>query len=1032
MVSSGSLAGIVLDARLEGSGGGAARFTSRLRTPDGWQVLEWTLYSLHQAGVREPVLLCTADSDVEVPGGQRIRRVELDGRGLVEELVELLQRPAAGVFLTYSNALFRPHICSQLAAMDGDVVLAVDTAWRRRYEQSNQLQRMRAEKVSLDGTRVRQIGCLLDDARCDAEFTGLAYLSRQGIEALRDTWLRVRSECRDRPFHDALTLADASVTDLIQELIQGGTRVVAADVSRDWADIKEIADLSRFVYGTKAETLERLKSVVLDTQIADLIHFEVGRWVEDRQALVELIGHRFQNQRIVVRSSSLVEDSWTESLAGEFQSVLGVDAGDPGAIAAAVDRVIDSYRQSEKTNGHALHRHQVLVQAFLEAVTLSGVLFTRDLGTGAPYFVLNYDDQTGSTDSVTGGGGQNLKTLVLNKHSDAELDRPELGNVVRAARELERITGCDSLDIEFATTADGKVHLFQVRPLATARKWPSLDPHAFAAMIGRAREFLAGRMRPANPRTILSNMTDWNPAEMISTAPSPLAASLYEYLVTDSTWRRARAAIGYHGVPGHRLMVSVCGRPYIDVRNSFRSFVPAAIPEELRERLVDSWLTRLERHPELHDKAEFDIVPTCMAFDFERHAALLADDGFTSAEIASLKRALLTLTDDIVAERPRSIADAMAAVDTLAARADAAVAAGPTLRAIAALLVDCRENGVLPFSILARYAFIGTSLLRSLVAADVLSREQADAITRGVHTVATDMVADLLRTQKGEIAVEAFLRRYGHLRPGTYDITSRRYDEAPELYLGLSEEGCQPAHAAAPFELSGTQREQVRKLLQVWGFTVTPEQLMAFITNAIRGREDAKFAFSRNVSEALRLLCDLGEQYGLERADMAYANIHDLLRWADRSEGDEVERLLRVRIAEAQECFPITAAVHLPDVIRHADDLDVIHQFRAQPNFVTQKRVTAQTVCLDDGLQTDLSGKIVLIESADPGFDWVFSRKVAGLITMFGGANSHMAIRCAEFSIPAAIGCGSVLYEAARVARTVELDCAGRTLRVGV
>jgi phosphoenolpyruvate-protein kinase (PTS system EI component) len=57
---------------------------------------------------------------------------------------------------------------------------------------------------------------------------------------------------------------------------------------------------------------------------------------------------------------------------------------------------------------------------------------------------------------------------------------------------------------------------------------------------------------------------------------------------------------------------------------------------------------------------------------------------------------------------------------------------------------------------------------------------------------------------------------------------------------------------------------------------------------------------------------------------------------------------------------------------------------------------------------------------------------VAGLITMFGGANSHMAIRCAEFSIPAAIGCGSVLYEGARVARTVELDCAGRTLRVGV
>jgi len=1032
MVSHGSLAGIVLDARLEGSGGGAPRFTSRLPAPDGWQVLEWTLYSLHQAGVPEPVLLCTADADVEVPGGQRIRRVALNGRGLVEELVELLQRPAAGVFLIYSNALFRPHICGQLAAMDGDVVLAVDTAWRRRYEQSNQLQRMRAEKVSLDGTRVRQIGCLLDEARCDAEFTGLAYLSRRGIEALRDTWARVRSVYRERSFHDALTLADASVTDLIQELIQSGMRVVAADVSRDWADIKEIGDLSRFVYGTKAETLERLKSVVLDTRISDLIHFEVGRWVEDRERLVELIGRRFHGQKIVVRSSSLVEDSWTESLAGEFQSVLGVDADDPAAIASAVDRVIDSYRRSEKTNGHGLHRHQVLVQTFLEDVTLSGVVFTRDLDTGAPYFVLNYDDQSGTTDSVTGGGGQNLKTLVLYKEHHGQLDRPELTNVVRAARELERITGCDSLDIEFATTSDGTVHLFQVRPLATARKWTHLDPRAFATAIERAREFLASRVRPAEPRTILSNMSDWNPAEMISTAPFPLALTLYEYLVTDTTWRRARAAIGYHAVPGAKLMVSVCGRPYIDVRNSFRSLVPAAIPLTLRERLADSWLAHLEQHPELHDKVEFDIVPTCLTFDFDRHETRLANDGMTADEIQSLKQALLVLTDDIVAERRQSIADAMAAVGSLEARADAA-ATEPTLRAIAALLVDCRESGVLPFSILARYAFIGTSLLRSLVTLGVLAPEQAEAVTRGVHTVATDMVVDLLRAQKGEIPVEAFLRRYGHLRPGTYDITSARYDEAPDLYLGLREEGCQSASAAPePFQLTRRQHEEVRRLLRAWGFSVTPERLMDFIVNAIRGREDAKFAFSRNVSEALRLLCRLGERHGIGRADMAYVNIHELLWWADRSGDDEIGRSLRVRIDEAKERFSLTAAALLPDVIAHADDLDVIHQFRARPNFVTQKRVTAQTVCLDDGLQTDLSGKIVLIESADPGFDWVFSRKVAGLITMFGGANSHMAIRCAEFSIPAAIGCGAVLYEAARVARTVELDCAGRTLRIGV
>ena len=51
----------------------------------------------------------------------------------------------------------------------------------------------------------------------------------------------------------------------------------------------------------------------------------------------------------------------------------------------------------------------------------------------------------------------------------------------------------------------------------------------------------------------------------------------------------------------------------------------------------------------------------------------------------------------------------------------------------------------------------------------------------------------------------------------------------------------------------------------------------------------------------------------------------------------------------------------------------------------------------DDIETNSLRNKIVLIEGADPGFDWIFSQNIAGLITKYGGANSHMAIRSAEF-----------------------------------
>jgi phosphoenolpyruvate-protein kinase (PTS system EI component) len=102
------------------------------------------------------------------------------------------------------------------------------------------------------------------------------------------------------------------------------------------------------------------------------------------------------------------------------------------------------------------------------------------------------------------------------------------------------------------------------------------------------------------------------------------------------------------------------------------------------------------------------------------------------------------------------------------------------------------------------------------------------------------------------------------------------------------------------------------------------------------------------------------------------------------------------------------------------------------PNYVTRKKVRAQLIGLDSSTapDVDLAGKIILIPNADPGFDWIFSRDIAGLITMYGGANSHMAIRMAEFQLPGVTGIGSMLFEQIRNVQVVELDCLGRQIRI--
>ena len=54
-----------------------------------------------------------------------------------------------------------------------------------------------------------------------------------------------------------------------------------------------------------------------------------------------------------------------------------------------------------------------------------------------------------------------------------------------------------------------------------------------------------------------------------------------------------------------------------------------------------------------------------------------------------------------------------------------------------------------------------------------------------------------------------------------------------------------------------------------------------------------------------------------------------------------------------------------------------------------------------------MKNKIILLKNADPGYDFIFSHNIKGLITEYGGANSHMSIRCLELGIPAIIGIGT-------------------------
>lgn len=748
-------------------------------------------------------------------------------------------------------------------------------------------------------------------------------------------------------------------------------------------------------------------------QICDLLLIEVSHWRRNRDKIITDVLTQFADMPLVVRSSARAEDGLEGSMAGVFTSIIDV-APVASAIASAIDEVIASYKDSNDED-------QVLVQTMVENAVISGVVLTRELDSGGPYYVVNYDDYSGRTDTVTSGGES--KTFLVHRSQTNAIHSARFRKLIDVVKEIEAATGCEDLDIEFCISQDDEVFVLQVRPLVANAGWAKVDDATFESATDSIRGLIQHRLQPETgvfgATTILAEMSDWNPAEMIGNAPRPLALSLYRRLITDSVWSNARIGMGYHGVFDQPLLVALGGRPYIDVRLSLNSLLPEGLAPNLAERLIDWQIAALKKNPEHHDKIEFEIAISCRDFCFPQQRERLKTAGFSSADIDNFGDQLWKLTNKALVAGTDNI-DTLLAETGKMAKLREKMGETSSKKRVELLLEDCINFGTMPFSQLARHAFIGASLLRSLVARDAMTQTDMDSFMHAIETVAGEIVGDIHQVSSGILTRSEFLRRHGHLRPGTYDITSWRYDERPDMYLGGQPQAPMPT---TPFSLSPEVSTNTAELLAEQGFSIKPRAMFDYIAASVRGREAAKFAFTRNISDALVALSQWGDGVGLSREDISFLTIDQIL-------ADEDKATLMEAVASARTRQILTRTLRLPHMIAEPEDIDVVRLPLGQPTFITSASVTGPVIKLASHEAPDIDGRVVFIEFADPGFDWIFSHEILGLVTKFGGANSHMSIRAAEFSIPAAIGCGERLFETLAKGSAVELNCSAHVVRL--
>ncbi len=772
---------------------------------------------------------------------------------------------------------------------------------------------------------------------------------------------------------------------------------------------------------SKAKNLISLKKLSLkNSQIPKFLKFSVKELEKNRDQVLKIINSNL-GKKISIRSSFFLEDSDKSSMAGEFEGFNNVNNIDK-LVNKCINNLILQYKK-KTNNPNYIENSEILFQNYISNSKLSGVVTNYSIKDGSPYYVINYDDTSNLTNTVTSGGENSGRAINIFRNNHYGLRSKNFKKVLKSIKEIENKIGNLPIDVEFAIDNKDYVNIFQIRPIPTKKKWKEFNIKKLSLLIYKNQKKLISihkKNKLFGNEMIFGLMPDWNPVEMIGYQPNALSYSLYETLITNDAWNKSRTVMGYKNV-NRPLMYKISGKPFIDARLSFYSFIPKNIPKVLAKKLVNFWSKKLINKSYLHDKIEFEIADG--SFDSSTSHKIESQYNFlnynekkfykkelrdfTHLKIKNFKVDFDNLNKKLIFLENKRIEF----VNKIKNHNKFL-----NYENIKKEINNLKRFGIIPFSIYARYAFIGKKFLISLKKNKIIKDRTYLKLINSVDTIATEYIRMKNKSKYSKKFKKKFDDYFYHLRPGTYDINTNRYKSGLKLRKIKNLERILSFDEALSI-ISNTEKKRINNFLKKNDFNFNYVHLLKFCVSAIKLRENSKFIFTRTLSDILESMRLFSKKRGLSfKKDSKYCGLTNFLK---------VNRDFKKGYSDnMNSIFELNQIIKVPFLITNKNDLFIASNLLTKPNFITKKVIRGDTKHLvKEKDKINLKNKIVLIENADPGFDWIFSYNILGLITKYGGVNSHMSIRCEEMNIAAVIGIGNENFEKIKDNNKVILNC---------
>jgi glutamine kinase len=767
----------------------------------------------------------------------------------------------------------------------------------------------------------------------------------------------------------------------------------------------------------KAKNIDILKKIFFKNNkivIPNYFYFQIKQIKFDKDKLINKIYIFNKKKEIILRSSALNEDQSNYSLAGKYDSIVLKKNSEKKFILKKFNSFVKQFENQKDL---------IIIQEKISDVDYSGVLFSKDINHNSPYYLINYDS-TGKTNLIT-SGAQNPKEKNLIIYKNKKNLKNKFYDLIEATKAIEKKVENDRLDIEFAIKKN-KTYLFQLRPLHSKKNRSDIKYllSDFDNYLLNIKKKLI-KLKTKNPllsgkTTFFSNMADWNPAEMIGDKPKHLAVSLYKELITNEVWCEQRELYGYQNVYPNILMFTFAGSPYIDLRTDINSFIPYGLNKKEKEIIINKYLDKIKKNPEKHDKIEFELIETCYSFNSKKRLLSLFKKELANKYLKIIKKQTVNILKTNFVEREKSKLQIFENNLKIISKKKIS-----DIQKIFYLTKILKRFGTLPFSGIARCAFISQRILLDLKALNLISESEFKNFFSSIKSITTIFNDKLNNVFKGNIKKGEFINIYGHLRPSTYDINSLNYNEGFSNYF------------KGNFKYKKTKQSKIKfnnilKLNKLFNkdFNFSFIKFAKFAQQSIFQRENSKLIFSKGINLIFECLIRLGEEVKINRKDLAFVDFNKILNYYSSLEIFKLKKTLKADISKNKYEYEIMKKIKLPDIIINENDIFEFYENKSKPNFITLNKIVGETIVLKKNNLDKIKNKILIIKNADPGYDFIFNHNIKGLITQYGGANSHMAIRCLEYNIPAAIGVGGHMYENIIKSKEVLINCEKKDINI--